>query len=182
LNIAFHLKSSFILTEGIPIQAEDLSYGLQGDFINSTTAIEIAVSEMKRGTQDPVMIDLACLVSDEASKARGILNEMLADPERFHDPRETVRKWIYFILKAAYVEQSRFTDPFGVVEDIYAYFDYPKSMDSFIRYMPLMPGDEPGLDAMRRRWANFLEQEHKALARSLNVRHDNMIMLDLAWQ
>jgi hypothetical protein len=51
----------------------------------------------------------------------------------------------------------------GVVEQIYADFDYPPAVEGLVRYMPLQPGDEPGEAALVERWAAFLHGEHEAL-------------------
>ncbi len=69
---------------------------------------------------------LGSLLRDEVGRVPDVL-ELLDDPERVHDPRESARKWLYLQLKAAYDERERLSDPLGVVEEIYADFDCPPS-------------------------------------------------------
>jgi hypothetical protein len=66
-------------------------------------------------------------------------------------------------LKAAYDERERLNDPLGVVEEIYALFDYPSAIAPFVRYMPLRSGDEPGVGPLMDRWADYLAREWAAL-------------------
>ena len=80
-----------------------------------------------------------------------------------HDPREFARKWLYLQLRAAYYERERLKDPLGVVEQIYADFDYPSTVAPFVRYMPLWPGDEPGVGPLMARWTDYLAREGMAL-------------------
>jgi hypothetical protein len=66
-------------------------------------------------------------------------------------------------VAAAYQRRHDLADPLGVVEQIYADFDYPESVDRFVRYMPLQAGDEPGEPALLERWRAFLIAERESL-------------------
>jgi hypothetical protein len=74
-----------------------------------------------------------------------------------------VRKWTYLQLKAAYEMRDRLRDPLGVVEEIYAKFDYPAPVAAFIRYMPPAPGMPIGDDALYDRWSRYLADDGAAL-------------------
>jgi hypothetical protein len=78
-------------------------------------------------------------------------------------PPQSVRKWTYLQLKAAYEMRDRLRDPLGVVEEIYAKFDYPAPVAAFIRYMPPAPGMPIGEDALYDRWSRYLADEGAAL-------------------
>lgn len=160
----FELAPEIVLEEGISLNAEDLRYGLEQGFLKPGGVVDLAANEVGRGASDPVLHDLAALLRDEVERVPEVLSA-LDDPERIHDPRESVRKWLYLQLKAAHQERDRLSDPLGVVERVYADFEYPPSVAPFVRYMPLRPGDEPGEPALMQRWAEFLEREHEALAR-----------------
>ncbi len=164
--VVFELAPEFVVAEGVPLGAEDLRYGFEQGFLKPNGVVDLAADEVRRGASDPVMQDLASLLRDEVERVPEML-AALDDPERIHDPRESVRKWLYLQLKAAHQDRDRLTDPLGVVERVYADFEYPPSMASFVRYMPLLPGDEAGEPALMRRWAEFLEREHEALVRRL---------------
>jgi hypothetical protein len=160
--IMFELGPDFLLAEEIPLGAEDLCYGLQHGFLKATTAIDIAVHNVRCAADDPVLQELSALLGDEVDMVPQVLSA-LDDPERVHDPRESKRKWLYLQLKAAYIDRARLRDPLGVVEQIYADFDYPPNVAPFVRYMPVRPGDASGLEALIRRWSDFVDNEREAL-------------------
>ncbi|WP_427132100.1 DUF2247 family protein [Pseudarthrobacter sp. S9] len=162
MSITLELEPSFVLAERIPLTAEDLRYGLEHFFLKKRAVIDLAVDQVRRGTSDPVLHELAALLGDEVERVPEVL-DALDDPERTHDPRETVRKWLYLQLKAAYSQRGQLRDPLGVVEQIYADFDYPPSVSPLVRNMPVRPGDEPGKAALIQSWARFLEDEHRSL-------------------
>jgi hypothetical protein len=111
--------------------AEDLGYGFERGFLKPADVIALATHELRCRT-----------------------DELLDDPKRVHDPRESARKWLYLELKAAYDERERLDDPLSVVEEIYSDFDYPPTAAPFVRYMPLRPGDDPGVGPLMERWAD----------------------------
>lgn len=165
MTVMFELDPDFVLDEHIPFVAGDLRYGLERFFIKEWAVIDIAVGEVRRGTSDPLLHDLAALLRDEVERLPEIFGE-LDYPGRFDDPRESSRKWLYLQLKAAYLKRRQLNDPLGVVEQIYADFDYPPAISRLIRYMPAsVPGDEVGEAGLLQRWARFLDNEHRALTR-----------------
>lgn len=161
--VVFELEPEFILEEGIPMAVEDLRCGYERGMIDSNAVIALAADEVRRGATDPVLHDLASLLRDEVERVPEVLAE-LDDPERIYDPRGSVRKWLYLQLKAAYRDRNRLRDPLSVVERLYAEFEYPQSVATFVRYMPLSPGDEAGEHAMMERWSAFLKREQESLA------------------
>ena len=162
MSVTFEVSAAFVLAEEVSMTAEDLGYGLGRGFLKPADVIALAAHEMGRGTDDDVLVTLGSLLRDEESRVPEVL-ELLDDPERVHDPRESARKWLYLQLKAAYDERERLNDPLGVVEEIYADFDYPPAVAPFVRYMPLRPGDEPGVGPIMARWADYLAREGAAL-------------------
>lgn len=162
MSVAFEVSAAFVLAEEIAMTAEDLQYGFEHGFLKPADVIAIATHEMGCGADDAVLVTLGSLLRDEESRVPEVL-ESLDDPERIHDPRESARKWLYLQLKAAYDERERLSDPLGVVEEIYADFDYPSAVAPFVRYMPLRPGDEPGVGPLMSRWADYLAREGAAL-------------------
>lgn len=144
--------------------AEDLGYGFERSFLKPVDIVTLATHEVACGSDDDVLLALASLLRDESSQAPEVL-ELLDDPERVHDPRESARKWLYLRLRAAYDERQRLSDPLGIVEEIYADFDYPPTVAPFVRYMPLRPGDEPGTGPLMGRWRDYLVSEGTALRR-----------------
>lgn len=164
VSVAFEVSAAFVLAEDVLMTAEDLGYGFERSFLKPADVVALATREVGRGVDDDVLVALRSLLRDEVGRVPEVL-ELLDDAERVHDPRESARKWLYLQLKAAYDERERLSDPLGVVEEIYADFDYPSAVASFVRYMPLRPGDEPGTGPLMDRWRRYLAGEGMALRR-----------------
>jgi hypothetical protein len=164
VSVSFEVSAAFVLSEDVPITAEDLEYGFRRNFLKPTDVVALASHEIARGTDDDILMALASLLRGETGRVPEVL-ELLDDPERVHDPRESARKWLYLQLKAAYEARGRLNDPLGIVEEIYADFDYPPIVAPFVRYMPLQPGDKPGADLLMNRWRDYLVGEGTALRR-----------------
>lgn len=164
VSVVCEVSAVFVLAEDVPMTAEDLGYGFERGFLKPADVVALATHEVGRGVDDGVLVALGSLLRDEVGRVPEVL-ELLDDPERVHDPRESARKWLYLQLKAAYDERERLSDPLGVVEEIYADFDYPSAVASFVRYMPLQPGDEPGTGPLTGRWRDYLAREGMALRR-----------------
>lgn len=162
MNVVFEVSAAFVLAEEVAMTAEDLGYGFEHGFLKPADLIALAAHEMGCGADDDVLVALGSLLRDEDGRVPEVL-ELLDDPERVHDPRESARKWLYLQLKAAYDERERLSDPLGAVEETYADFDYPPAVAPFVRYMPLRPGDEAGVGPLMARWADYLAREGAAL-------------------
>lgn len=164
MTTVLELSAAFLRSEDIALAATDLRYGLAHGYIKPQVVIEIATDEARRGSKDPALVEIADLLSDEADRVAEVL-EMSAPRDSDHP----ARKWLYLELKAAYLNQDRLPDPLGLVEELYAEFDYPADVARFVRYMPILPDDEPGVAGLMRRWSAFLEREHAALLRSTSA-------------
>jgi hypothetical protein len=162
MTVLFELGPEFLDTEDVPFSVDDLKFGYERGWLRASTVIDRAVHEVERGQGDPVLVAVAALLRDDMSELPDALAR-LDSPDHIHDPQESARKWLYLQLKAAYDRRQDLDDPLGVVEEIYADFDYPPTVEGFVRYMPLRPGDEPGTAALIGRWAAFLRGEREAL-------------------
>lgn len=65
--------------------------------------------------------------------------EDLASEMRDYSPKH----WLYVLLSDVFHRKEEFEDPLGEVEKIYADFDYPEEIESFVRYMPPKDGYIP---------------------------------------
>lgn len=163
MSATFEVGREFLERENIRLSPHDLMYGLERGFLRPATAVDSAVRELERGDGDPVLLEIASLLTDELGDLADILAQ-LDSPDHIHDPRNSARRWLYLQLKAAFERRNELADPLGVVEEIYADFDYPPTVEPLVRYMPLRPGDEPGQPALMKRWRAFLCTEHDALS------------------
>jgi|SRR4051812_17607599 hypothetical protein len=162
MTISFELSGDFLDREGITLSVDDLKFGLERGWVSAEAVIDQAVRGVELGDGDPVLLEVASLLRDQADEVPHVLAR-LDSPDHVHDPRQSKRKWLYFQLKAAYDCRLEVDDPLGVVEQIYADFDYPTTVENFVRYMPLGPGDQAGEAEVVKRWDAFLRAEHEAL-------------------
>ena len=51
------------------------------------------------------------------------------------------RSWLVFSVSLAYILRKDLLDPLQTVEEVYADFDYPEQIASFVRYMPMQGPD-----------------------------------------
>lgn len=160
--IVFELAPHFIEAVGLGLDAEDLRCGFERGILSAAGVVDLATAEVRRGAAGDVLHALARLLRDEVDQVPEVFRA-LDSPERMHYSRESVRKWLYLQLKAAYCERDHLSDPLGVIESIYADFGYPSSMHSFVRFMPPRPGDPVDKPALMDRWAAFLNREHDTL-------------------
>ncbi len=108
------------------------------------------------------MNKVAAIDTSDTGSLSGILDFSYQTAEA-RDLHLAERKWLYLELKAAYSCRDNLPDPLGVVEELYADFDYPEIMDRFVRYMPPKPGDEVGIDSLMMRWQAYLRSESESL-------------------
>lgn len=158
------LDYDFLRDAGVPLDAEDLRLGVSLGIISPPVAIAVASGAVADGSGDPLMLELAEVDRGDIAGVRASLRAV--DPEDAElFPPLSLRKWAYLQLKAVFELRDRLQDPLGVVEQIYADFDYPSAMAGFVRYMP-PPFDAPiGEAALYDRWSSYLANEAVELTR-----------------
>jgi hypothetical protein len=162
--VRLELDYDFIRRINIELDAEDLRLGVSLALISAATAVNLAADSVARGSVDPIILGIAEVDSHDAASARQALRATDLDEVDLFPP-QAVRKWVYLELRAAYELRDRLQDPLGFVEDVYASFDYPPAVASFVRYMPPPPGAPIGEEALYARWRVFLTEEGTVLTR-----------------
>lgn len=72
---------------------------------------------------------------------------------------------LYVLPAWLYCNRTQFTDPFQIVEEIYAEFDYPEEIVTFVRYMPAEDPRRAGEQSMLDAWRNYLDRQEAIHAR-----------------
>jgi hypothetical protein len=77
-------------------------------------------------------------------------------------------KWLYLTLSWLYETRAEHPDPLGAVEQVYADFDYPDQIRSFVRFMPPVDGRDTrsfnlqqNIEAMMDYWRSYLKDAEK---------------------
>ena len=152
------LDDTFIRRTDLAFDADDLRLGVSLGLISPATAVTLAADAAASGAADPILLHVAQLDPNDTASIRDALHATNPTEADLYPP-QSVRKWTYLELKAAYELRDRLRDPLGVVEEIYADFDYPAPVAVFVRYMPPPPGAATGDDALYERWFQYLSEE-----------------------
>lgn len=152
------LDHDFIRRTDLALDADDLRLGLSLGLISPPTAVILAADAVTSGAVDPTLLDVAQIERNDVAAVRDVLRATDPDKADLYPP-QSVRKWTYLELKAAYELRDRLRDPLGIVEEIYADFDYPAPVAAFVRYMPPPPDAPVGEEALYDRWSKYLADE-----------------------
>jgi hypothetical protein len=148
------------VTMRIKLTWRDILYAIDRQFLSPNAAIEHAIIELSKIEEFPQsLLDLASLNKNESIHP---YLDQLADLEPEQPIEDIDEKWIYLILAWVFENRDNCSDPFGIVEQIYADFNYPEQISAFIRYMP---SDEPDLGSpelnearLYKKWEDYLKE------------------------
>lgn len=151
------------LKQWVSLCWQDIWYGLQHEFITLEVAMRFCAEkiEVERHPSDDLMALYLSTDDDEIISTVKIL----AESESPIPICSLQRKWIYVILSWLYDHRQGYLDPLGMVESVYAAFNYPKVMASFVRYMPMQGPDlgskEKNEMRMMARWSAYILSERQ---------------------
>ena len=144
----------------------DILVAIENGFLTHKSAIEHAENELEKNENSPqVVLDLAILSFDTVTFSHSIhpyideLASQISDEER----NKTKEKILYALLNWVFEHREDYVNPLKVVEIIYDDFSFPKTISSFIGYLPM---EEPNLilpvlnrNRMLRKWKNYLDRQ-----------------------
>lgn len=131
-------------------------FGIKNGFFDESVAIEFAISEVEDGkTTSDQVLEISFLFKGESVFP---FIEELASIEGVNAD-ELKEKLLFIIMQWLFDTRQEFEDPFGMVEEIYADFDYPEEIAKIVRYMPAS-AREPGFgeDYLELRWIDYLAE------------------------
>jgi hypothetical protein len=147
----FKLPSTFIRPRS-HVTWREVEFGLQNGWLTDEAAIELAIDRVNAGDDSPDVVDLASLLPHDLYKVPEIVRRLAErDPECSRD------KWLFLLLAWLYEHRADVEDPLGVVEELYADFDYPEGMASFVRYMPPQDPSRVGESYLLDAWRRYLD-------------------------
>ena len=134
-NIPFEFARSII-----PLNWDDINWGCRNSIIEWQDAVIFAIDHLENNT-DPSVLELAIIDLRERERIEQIVAELSEFDTK--DTEVTIRNWLIILLAWAYHEREKSPDPLGLVEEIYANFNYPSEIANIVRYMPPVDGYDP---------------------------------------
>ena len=127
--------------------------------------MEIALAKYKADlVLAPAEEELALLLSVDF----GRVDELARELEFSDEPVERrARFWLVVALAWLLDHRSEYDDPYGLIDLLYADFEYLTEVAPLSGYTSLEEGDAPGLDGILQRWRDSVERwraEYRARA------------------
>lgn len=165
LNISFPYA---YINKAIDMNWYDIFFAIENGFLSYQAAIEHASLELGRDESAPqAVLDLAILSYNEALFPNSIhpYIDELANQITEKEKIKTKDKIMYVLLKWVYEHRSDYDDPLRVIEFIYDDFNFPKTIASFVRYLPMQGSNLGSIEKNTSRlfeyWKQFLNEQHK---------------------
>lgn len=138
---------------------QEILFALDNKIIASDDVIEYAIYVLNENIIGfDIVLEITCLNKDENVKP--YIYELIK-LENKQDVSYIKNKWLYIILKWLYDNKDKIENSLEIVEELYELFDYPKSITSFVRYLPSETGDlgSPELNKAKlfENWKKYLD-------------------------
>ena len=163
-SLSIKIPFSYAL-ELVKINWNDILFAIINGYFDNASAIEYAVILLSKDEENEKILDLACINPPEITQ-EVLLQEYvieLADTVPEKEKEETKDKIMYVLLKLVLDNKDVFEDPLSAVEVIYDDFNFPKSIEDFVRYMPneksVFVTHEQNLERMYNSWSKYLRDQ-----------------------
>ncbi|WP_422403358.1 DUF2247 family protein [Pseudomonas sp. GZD-209] len=154
------LEGGFCFSEAPWLSWGEIKYGLDRGYLTPKGVVEYALKRLSaESTAD--QYELACLAGDEVDNIRECVIRLAAKDVR--DDKASAKAWMFLIFLWVFINRGEYQDPLGVVEELYADFDYPESVASIVRYMPAADPSLEGEDQLLKNWSNLLDSFRREL-------------------
>lgn len=156
------IPNSFICT-CVSLCWRDVAWGYERKLVDWRFIVDVAEYFVSRGSVDTLESEILSLGELDIEEIERKLYS-LADNEGDRHDSNSQEKWLYIALKWVFENKDDLSDPLGMVELIYADFDYPMEMENFVRYMPCQDGYKPeehtaqqNIERIFYNWYSYLE-------------------------
>jgi hypothetical protein len=157
------LDGGFCLSEAPWLNWADINYGLHRGFLSSTGVVDYAAKSLSAESPEE-QYELACLTGDDANDVQECVSRLAV--KDVQDVKGSEKAWMFLIFLWVFMNKDRYQDPLGVVEELYADFEYPESVAPIVRYIPAADPSLEGEDQLYKNWSNMLELFRKELQAS----------------
>lgn len=142
----------------------DILYGIETGFFSDEIAIKHAIAEIvEEDNPSDIVMEIASLFDGES--IHPFIDELASKEIKQNDLMK--EKLLYVLLKLLFENRGQHIDPFGIIEQIYADFDYPESISKFVRYMPVEEGNSSvGENYLLDHWKKYLENQQQRFSQN----------------
>lgn len=145
----------------------DILFAVKNGFLPLQAVVEYSVEKIKDDeTCTKEILDLACITKEELIDCRDLIYQNLRKlaEQVSEKAKSTVSdKILYVLLSWVFDHRNLYEDPLEIVEFIYDDFNFPKSISSFIKYMPIgeskIGSSDLSIERLFRNWEDYLRNE-----------------------
>ncbi len=157
------MPASFVMARIEP-SFQDLEYGYRMGFLGWKPVVEISTSIAERQEKfSTALIDLISVDRPKPGEVSRLLREIAASERPLASDDLLSRRWLYLTMAWLYANRHNVSNPLETVDWVYAEFDYPEEVASFVYYMPddatfdlTEHCDLTPIDRLMQRWAYYL--------------------------
>lgn len=120
----------------------DMLWGYEHQMIGWSGVVDLADKWLDTEIEDPRIVELTTIDKSHTFRVGELLRQ-LAGSMGAETEAIARSKWLRIILAWLFLNKDLMSDPLGEVEMIYADFDYPSEIETFVRYMPCTDGYDP---------------------------------------
>lgn len=143
------LDGHYIYSKTPWLSWRELLFGFENGYIDEKGVSEYACDALT-STSPAEAIELASLEPQENYLVHDIL-KLLTDKYSSTESNLT-KPWIFLLLSFLLENKENYNDPLGIVEELYADFDYPEEIAPLVRYMPSPEGVEGSEELLFENW------------------------------
>ena len=156
---------SFLLEYSV-LNWNDIVWAYRRKLIDWTVVVDFASKSMEDDIVTSNILEIAWISKEDAHRIGALLDEFPIVPK--YEEAAIRKKWLYLILAWIFECRDKISHPLKVVEAVYADFDYPEEIQSFIGYMPPTDGYQPNNHTLEENevrllneWESFLRINKK---------------------
>ncbi|XDD51448.1 DUF2247 family protein [Leptospira sp. WS92.C1] len=152
-----HIPLKFIDRLG-KLSWPEVLFGMREGWLSPQSAIDIAVRKLESGSRNPDELKLAGLLKEEITAVHEIVTK-LTDAEVDTSSGRSKVTWLRLLMAWLYENRSAIADPFRVIEELYADFEYLAEIRHLVRYNESTRGfenNELAQKQMEDDWAEYV--------------------------
>ena len=153
----------FSFIKNVSLSWRDALWGYERQLIGWSGIVDFAVDRVSAGSDNPLEIELSGLGKSETQQV-GELLRALANRELDKKCETAEKKWLFLVLAWLFERRADVSDPLSEVETIYADFDYPSEIESFVGYMPATDGYDSSKQSIEENNARLFAKWEKYLS------------------